>query len=77
MGFSRKKNCNLPVPGGRVKVVGIPGVNQKLRKKHGFPGGSTPKKSISSTGGYNYFLEKPNSYLFFFFFNFHSMLIFL
>ena len=22
--------------GGRKKVVGIPGVNQKLRKKHGF-----------------------------------------
>ena len=44
MGFSRKKNCNLPVPGGRVKVVGIPGVNQKLRKKHGFPGGVNAKK---------------------------------
>ena len=26
--------------GGRVKVVGIRGIYQKLRKKHGFPGGS-------------------------------------
>ena len=30
------------IPGGRVKVVGIPGVHQKLRKNH-FQGGSMQK----------------------------------
>ena len=31
----------------------------------GNPGGSTSKKSISSTGGYNFFLEKPNKHFLF------------